>query len=371
MPVDKKYIIFTDLKDFTYKNALLTDEQIKKILKEFDSLVQAGAKKYSVQIIKSIGDAYLSVCDSPSNAYKFANFILEESKKHDEKEHIDLKKISLRATITYGSVTQNRVLDLDDYFWEAINLWARIMDMTPAGQIFCWDAVQKKLQKICKVQYIWDYWFHGILTDVPLYSLTPISQELINTLKKSQDSRLKECDELVFRASCVAAVLSIQPVPFLENLNLVAVHLYMIVRISQKFGNSLSLKQSSQVLTELIAPLWISYAAFQWSASLVKILLPWIGWFLFAPVSFSVSYALGKLYIMYFYYQDSGEVLTPELIKELYKKHKKEWKKLAKDRKEDIVSIGKKYSGEVLSFKKGKEFTKVQQDTIVMLQSKK
>jgi hypothetical protein len=41
-------------------------------------------------------------------------------------------------------------------------------------------------------------------------------------------------------------------------------------------------------------------------------------------VSFSVSYALGKLYIMYFYYQSSGETLPTEIIKELFAKHKKE-----------------------------------------------
>jgi len=104
--------------------------------------------------------------------------------------------------------------------------------------------------------------------------LTPISDELLKTLKAFQDSRLKECDDIVFTSSCVAAVLSVQPLPFLENLNLLAVHLYMIIRISQKFDKTLNLKQSSQVLAELIAPLGLSYAVFQGSASLIKILLP-------------------------------------------------------------------------------------------------
>jgi len=98
----------------------------------------------------------------------------------------------------------------------------------------------------------------------------------------------------------------------------------MILRISSKFDKTLNLKEGSQIFKELITPLGISYAAFQGSASIVKILLPGIGGYLFAPISFSVSYALGKLYIMYFYYQSSGEKLTPELIKELFNKHKKE-----------------------------------------------
>jgi len=47
---------------------------------------------------------------------------------------------------------------------------------------------------------------------------------------------------------------------------------------------------------------------------------------------------------MYFYYQKSGETLSPELIKELFKKHKYEGKRIAAERKTDIISIGKKYS---------------------------
>lgn len=371
MTTEKKYIIFTDLKDFTYKNALLTDKQIEKILSTFDSLVKSAAETYDIKLIKSIGDAYFAVSETALGAHKFASHILTESQNYDATQKIDIKKISLRVTITYGSITQNRAMDLEDYFGEAINLGARIMDMTPGGQIFCTQEVQTELKDADSIKYIWNFSFHGILTEVPLYSLTPISDELIDSLKHSEDSRLKECEELVFRSSCVAAILSVQPLPFLENLNLVAIHLYMILKIAAKFDQSLSLKESSKIFSELIAPLGISYAAFQWSATMIKILLPWIGWYLFAPVSFAVSYALWKLYIMYFYYKTSGEVMAPELIKELFAKHRREGKRLAKERKKDILNIGKKYSSEILHIKKQKDFTRVQKDTIHMLKKNK
>ena len=80
-----------------------------------------------------------------------------------------------------------------------------------------------------------------------------------------------------------------------------------------------------------------------------------------------MSYALGKIYIMYFFYQNSGEILTPEIIKELFKKHRKEGRRLAKERKNDIIQIGKKYYQEILHIKKEKEFSEVQKDTIRML----
>lgn len=371
MTTEKKFIIFTDLKDFTYKNALLTDKQIEEILSNFDTIVKASAQKHDIKLVKSIGDAYFAVSDDAKKAFIFSEEILKESQEYDAKQKIDIKKISLRITLTYGSITQNKSLDLEDYFGEAINLGARIMDMTPGGQIFCTSQVTDALKDAAEVKYLWEFSFHGILTEVPLYSLTAISDEMVEALKKTEDSRLKECEEIVFRSSCVAAILSVQPLPFLENLNLVAVHLYMIVRISAKFERKLSLKESSHIFSELIAPLGLSYAAFQGSATMIKILLPGIGGYLFAPVSFSVSYALGKLYIMYFYYQASGEVLTPELIKELFSKHKKEGKRLAKERKKDIVEIGKKYSSEILHVKKQTDFNRVQKDTIHMLKKNK
>lgn len=369
--MEQHYIIFTDLKDFTYKNSLLTDSQISEILDYFHEIVSKSAKDNHVKIVKSIGDAYFSITDKAEDAYNFWQAIIDGALKYDEKQKIDLKKISLRVTITYGSISQNKSLDLEDYFGEAINLWARIMDITPAGNIFCTQKVQEDLAKKSYIKYIWDFSFHGILTEIPLYSLTPIDDKLIEQIKQRDDSSLKECEEVVFRSSCVAAILSVQPIPFLENINLVAVHLYMIIRVANKFWISLSPKESSKIFWNLIAPLGISYAAFQWSASVVKILLPGIGGYLFAPVSFAVSYALWKLYITYFYYQSSGEILSPEMIQELFSKYKSEGKKLAKERKKDIIQIWKKYSSEITSIKEDKNFHKVQDDTIKMLKRNK
>jgi len=119
---EKKYIIFTDLKDFTYKNALLTDSQISEILGSFEKIVEETAQSSNINIIKSIGDAYFSVGENPEDAFYFAQTILQESQKYDAMQRIDVKKISLRVTITYGDISQHTALNLEDYFGEAINL---------------------------------------------------------------------------------------------------------------------------------------------------------------------------------------------------------------------------------------------------------
>ena len=121
------------------------------------------------------------------------------------------------------------------------------MDMTPQGKIFCTEQVKEHLSQDVFSEYVGKFSFHGILSEIPLYSLVLMTPEEITSLQKNDDSDLKACEDIVFRSSCVAAVLSVQPFPFLENLNLVAVHLYMILRISHHFGRPLNIQQGSQV----------------------------------------------------------------------------------------------------------------------------
>jgi class 3 adenylate cyclase len=49
--------------------------------------------------------------------------------------------------MTYGEITKNRSMNLDDYFGESINLAARIIDITPAGKIFIDSKFKNQLTK--------------------------------------------------------------------------------------------------------------------------------------------------------------------------------------------------------------------------------
>jgi len=367
---EKKFIIFTDLKDFTYKNSLLTSRQVQEILSQFDQYVKEISEKYHVKILKSIGDAYFLLSENPFDVYHFATELIELAERYDREQKLDLKKISLRITITHWAVSRNTSLELEDYFWEAINLGARIMDMTPAGQIFCTSEVEKHISQYTQVQDLWLFSFHGVLSEISVFSLNPIAEEEVKNLQNRRDILFKECDEIIFRASCVAAVLSIQPIPFIDSFHLLAVHLYMILHIGRKFRRDMHLSDASKIFRELITPLGVSYAAFQWSSSALKILLPWLWGYLFAPVSFAVSYALWKVYVAYFYYDTSGEKMSRELIKELFAKQREEGKKLAKSQKKNISEIGKKYMKDILAIKKEKDYEKIHKDTVRMLQSK-
>ena len=368
--LEKKFIIFADLKDFTYKNSLLTASQIQEILNNFNIAVKESSVRHGVKILKSIWDAYLVLSETVDSAYKFSTDLISLTEEYDNTQKLIIKKLSLHITITYWAITKNTSLEQEDYFWDAINTWARILDITPSWHIFCTKEVYDWLSDNIELQKLWWYTFKWLLSEIDLYSIRPLPEEDVKNLQNRRDILFKECDEIIFRASCVAAVLSLQPIPFIDSFHLIAVHLYMILHIGRKFRKDMHLSDTSKIFRELIAPLGLSYAVFQGSSSALKILLPWVWGYIFAPVSFAVSYALWKVYVAYFYYDASGEKMSRELIKELFAKQREEGKKLAKSQKKTISETWKKYMKDILSIKKEKDYEKIHKDTVRMLQSK-
>jgi len=151
---NKKFIIFTDLKNFTYKNSLLTDTQIGQILTKFESIITSSAEVHNITLVKSIGDSYLALSDNVNDTTLFSQEIVKVSQKYDTTQKLDLKKISLRVTLTYGHISEHISLNLKDYFGEAINMGSRIMDITPAGKIFCSEEVRHKLPSVVSSTFI-------------------------------------------------------------------------------------------------------------------------------------------------------------------------------------------------------------------------
>ncbi len=368
---EKKYIILTDIKEFTYKNALLTNTQIEEMLQVFDEVVMTSADQYDISIIKSIWDAYLAISDSAQNAVEFTKDILSKTQKYDANHKISIKKMDLRVALTYGSITKNKSMNLDDYFWECINLASRIIDITPAWKIFLsWDFM-KQLSKDQDCISLWKHDFHGVIQKTELFTISQMSREEIKSLTLDENTLLQECDKIVFRSACVSAILSAQPLPFVESFNIVWVHLYMIVKLSQKLERGVTLRSGAKIFKEVVTPLWAGYFGSQWLGTLAKIVLPWIGWYLFSPISFAVTYGMWKVYTSYFIHMLSDSKLPENEIIWIFSKQKDMWRTIAKSQKKDILKTGKKFYKDVMWIRKKSEYSEIQKDLISMLKSQK
>lgn len=365
----KKYVVLTDMKEFTYKNSLLTSKQVEHILKAFESIVLQAAKKYKVQVVKSIWDAYLCLSDDYTSSIDFCNTLQSESLKYDKKEKLDIKKIALRSVISYGNITHNSSMNLDDYFGEAINLASRVMSITPAYKIF---ATKKAVwDHATEVQYLWKFQFHGIIEEVQLYSLTSISDSEMKEVKNIQKSILEECHTIIFRAACVSAILSAQPLPFLESLNIVGIHLYMIIKISQKFWEPVNLRWAKDIFMKIIPQLSIGYFALQWINTGIKFILPGIGGYLFSPISFGMAYAIWNIYIADFCYRSWGKKFESSEILGIFTRQKDRGIDMAKKNKKEVFQTGRKFYGDILSIRKEKWYSKIQKDLTKMLKTQK
>lgn len=84
----------------------------------------------------------------------------------------------------------------------------------------------------------------------------------------------------------------LQPIPFIESYNIIAVHLYMVIKLSQKFGRPVNLQSGGKIFLEIVTPLSLSYVGIQGLGSMSKLLLPGVGGIIFAPITFAVTYAL-------------------------------------------------------------------------------
>ena len=115
----------------------------------------------------------------------------------------------------------------------------------------------------------------------------------------------------------------------------------------------------------------VGYFGLQWANTLAKILLPGIGWYLFSPMSFAITYATGKVYTAYFFYQQADEKLEGAEISGIFEKQRQVWRKLVKREKKNILKTGKQFYKDVVGIKKKTWYSSIQKDLIKMLTSQK
>ena len=117
-------VVFTDLESYTAKVARADREGLRKILAEHEHLVTPIIEKYGGRIVKNLGDSFMCLFLSATDALRSAL---------DIQDVVTSKgNISIRLAMTTGDVEE---ID-GDAFGESVNLAARILGKAPAGEIW-------------------------------------------------------------------------------------------------------------------------------------------------------------------------------------------------------------------------------------------
>ncbi|MBW1879480.1 MAG: adenylate/guanylate cyclase domain-containing protein [Deltaproteobacteria bacterium] len=117
-------VVFTDLANYTAKVAQSDREGLRRILKEHEALVSPIVGKYGGRVVKNLGDSFLILFSAATDSLRAALDV----------QHMVTEGggISIRLAMTTGDVEE---ID-GDAFGEAVNLAARILSKTPAGEIW-------------------------------------------------------------------------------------------------------------------------------------------------------------------------------------------------------------------------------------------
>jgi class 3 adenylate cyclase/tetratricopeptide (TPR) repeat protein len=135
-------ILFVDIAGFTATTNRQSRRQNASLLQNFESLLKPQIKKFSGQLVKSIGDALLLTFRSPTDAMLCA-CRMQDRLAWYRMQNPQAEPIVIRIAAHLGEVRVAR----HDVFGEAVNLAARIEAVTPASEIYLSEAVYLAMNK--------------------------------------------------------------------------------------------------------------------------------------------------------------------------------------------------------------------------------
>ncbi|MDD2907501.1 MAG: adenylate/guanylate cyclase domain-containing protein [Candidatus Gracilibacteria bacterium] len=360
----KGAVVFTDIKDFTLKTSLLTQFQIGNFLNKQDEIVLPIITKYFGKVIKTIGDSYMIVFEKAENAVLSSIEIQKKLEEYNSNIELNLYKLELRISIDYGNLEREINLNGEDFFGETVNIASRLQQKTPENKIFITGNIQKNIENIENINclYLGKTSFKGVLYEVDIYEVLyenkiildfkngKIKSKNIDDFLLTQDlkQKINEIDNTIFKFSSVAAIVGIQPIPFLDIYSVLPFHIYLLKEIAKKYGIKITQNESKEIMTTVIGSVGSSYMLSQGVVGLSKIGTLGLGGYLMMPLNFGLTYAMGKILSLYFYQKSQGVKATNSEIKELFKYSIKSGKSIAKKDKNKIIEIGKKYKDSFL-----------------------
>lgn len=168
-------ILFTDMVDFTARTAHQSRAQNQQMLREYSRLLLPLVARCGGRRVKSIGDAFLIVFRSPTDAVRCGMAMHDAMAEYNAKEPPELR-INIRVALNTGEVR----LENRDVFGEAVNVAARVESITPPNELYFTEAVYLAMNKAeVPSEVVGEQTLKGIPEPVRLYR---VPQRKLNRL---------------------------------------------------------------------------------------------------------------------------------------------------------------------------------------------
>ena len=158
-------IVFTDIKGYTAATSAQTHQENANMLRRTERLIAPVVRAYDGRVVKSIGDAYMLVFRSPTEAVRCAAAVQDRLHEHNATNSVD-RAIHIRIAMNIGEVRVHR----GDVFGEPVNIAARIESVTPADEIYLSKAIYLTMNRSdIPTEMIGDYELKGLPEPVTVY----------------------------------------------------------------------------------------------------------------------------------------------------------------------------------------------------------
>lgn len=125
-----KTVVFTDLTGYTQITAKMSGEELQELTGRHEHHTLETFRPFGGELVKSIGDSYMAVFNSATEAVKACLQLVSHPLPDTE--------MLFRASIATGDVQEvsNDYFGNKDFFGEAVNLSSRINAVTPTGEVW-------------------------------------------------------------------------------------------------------------------------------------------------------------------------------------------------------------------------------------------
>ncbi|MBI5055716.1 MAG: CHAT domain-containing protein [Nitrospirae bacterium] len=134
-------IMFTDIKGSTSFYESRGDIDGRVMVHRHNEIVLPLLKEFNGELLKTIGDATMTVFDSPSNALGCA-IAIQRKLREVNKGGAESEHIHVRIGLNYGTA----IVDKGDVFGDVVNVASRVESLADAGEIFITEDMYREVR---------------------------------------------------------------------------------------------------------------------------------------------------------------------------------------------------------------------------------
>lgn len=162
-------IVFVDMAGYAERTARQSRQENKALMRHFTGLLVPLISRFGGKRIKTIGDAFLITFRSPTDGVR-CGMAMQDAVAEYNLVHGAADPLRIRVALNVGEVRVER----NDVFGEAVNIAARIEELTPPGEIYFSGVVYLSMNKSeVASEHIGEKALKGIPEKIRLFRVPP------------------------------------------------------------------------------------------------------------------------------------------------------------------------------------------------------